>query len=420
VDIARTQRINLSAPALEEVVLEHARRGVRLQVLLRAAMVVFVVLTVVFVAPARNRTACDVVVGAYAASAIAVGVWSWRGRQSTLRFGWIALFGDLGALAALTLLAGASARVSWTADVLVNGFYLLPLMAATQLRPDVAAAVVAPTIVLYLVSSILTKSANAEPLDSILLHTLVLAALGCGSVALSWIQRSRVATITELVRARTSLLSELIGAEDRERRGLAEHLHDGALQYVLAARHDLEDARELADPDAFSRLERALGESSRLLRSAVGELHPAVLEQAGLARALRELAQNAERSGGLSVELDLEDWSPELRTSADRLLYAAARELLGNVIKHAGARSVTVDLAYRDGHGQLTVADDGCGIPAGALSASVGKGHVGLASHRTRVQAAGGSLTIEDAEPSGTIARVELPAAPAADVNGSM
>jgi two-component system NarL family sensor kinase len=239
-------------------------------------------------------------------------------------------------------------------------------------------------------------------------------------VALSWIQRSRVATITELVRARTSLLGELIGTEDRERRGLAEHLHDGALQYVLAARHDLEDARDLADPDAFSRLERALGESSRLLRSAVGELHPAVLEQAGLARALRELAENAERSGGFSVALELEDWSPALRTSADRLLYAAARELLGNVIKHAAARSLTVNLAYRDSHAQLMVADDGCGIPPGALSASVGEGHVGLASYRTRVEAAGGSLTIERAEPSGTIARIGVPAAPAANIDGSM
>jgi two-component system NarL family sensor kinase len=150
VDIARTQSINIPAPALEEVVLEHARRGVRLQIVLRAAMVVFVALTILFVAPARNRAACDVVVAAYAASTIAVGVWSWRGRPSTLRFGWIALFGDLGALAALTLLAGASARVSWTADVLVNGFFLVPLMAATQLRPDVAAAVVGPTIVVYL------------------------------------------------------------------------------------------------------------------------------------------------------------------------------------------------------------------------------------------------------------------------------
>jgi two-component system NarL family sensor kinase len=389
-----------------------------LQVLLRVVLVVFALLTIVLVAPARNRTACDAVVCLYAAWAIAVGAWSWSARPSWLRFGWVALFADLGALASLTLLAGASAHESWTADVLVNGFFLVPLMAATQLRPDITAAVVAPTVGVYLLSSILTKSANAEPWASITLRTLVLAGLGCGCVALSSIQRSRVATISQLVRDRTGLLKELIGAEDRERRALAEHLHDGALQYVLAARHDLEDARELADPDAFSRLDQALSESSRLLRSTVGELHPAVLEQAGLARALRELVDNI-ANGGLAVTLDVQSWNEALRTSSDELLYAAARELLANVVKHAGARSAEVTLVYRNGHAELTVADDGRGIPPDALSAGISEGHIGLASYRTRAEAAGGSLTITRAEPSGTIVRVWLPSAPIADVNGS-
>jgi two-component system NarL family sensor kinase len=299
--------------------------------------------------------------------------------------------------------------------VLVNGFFLVPLMAATQLRPDVAAAVVVPTVGVYLLSSILTKSANAEPWGSIALRTLVLAGLGCGCVALSWIQRSHVSKISQLVRDRTGLLAELIGAEDRERRVLAEHLHDGALQYVLAARHDLEDARELADPDAFSRLDQALSESSRLLRSTVGELHPTVLEHAGLARALRELVDNA-ANGGLAVALDVHSWSPALRTSSDGLLFAAARELLTNVVKHAESQSANVTLAYSNGYAELTVADDGRGIPVGELSACIREGHIGLASYRTRAEAAGGSLTITRAEPSGTIVRVGLPAAPIAPI----
>jgi two-component system NarL family sensor kinase len=135
-----------------------------------------------------------------------------------------------------------------------------------------------------------------------------------------------------------------------------------------------------------------------------------VLEQAGLARALRELAENAGSAGGFSVALELDRWSAALRTSADPLLYAAARELLANVVKHARAQSVNVTLAHDDGHAGLTVADDGCGIPAGALSASVGQGHVGLASYRTRVEAAGGTLTIRGGYRSGTVAHVELPA----------
>jgi two-component system NarL family sensor kinase len=403
---------------LEAAVLEHARRGVRLQVLLRGVMVLFALLTVAIVPPVHNSAGCDAIAAAYAAWAIAVGVWGWRGSAVALRLVWVALFADLIALAALTLLAGASARESWTADVLVNGFFLVPLLAATQLRPDVCAAVVAPTVAMYFLSSALTKSANVEPWDSIALRTLVLAGLAGGCVVLSWIQRSRVATISRLVRDRTSLLSELLGTEDRERRTLAEHLHDGALQYVLAARHDLEDARDLADPAAFDRLDQALGESSRLLRSTVGELHPAVLEQAGLARALRELAERTGTSGGLTVALDLDGWDPELRTPADRLLYGTARELLANVVKHADARSARITLAHNDGYAGLTVADDGRGIPDGAIDAALGEGHIGLASYRVRVEAAGGRLTISGARPSGTIARVELPVGPTTEWPG--
>ena len=160
---------------------------------------------------------------------------------------WSALFLDLGALAALTLVAGASARQSWTADVLVNGFFLVPLMAATQLRPGVCAAVVAPTVAVYLVSSILTKSANAEPWESILLRTLVLVGLGCGCVALSWIQRSRVATISQLVRDRTGLLTSWSDRGPRAPRPRRAPPRWRA-PVCAGARHDLEDARELADP----------------------------------------------------------------------------------------------------------------------------------------------------------------------------
>jgi two-component system NarL family sensor kinase len=247
--------------------------------------------------------------------------------------------------------------------MLVNGFFLVPLLAATQLRPGVCAAVVAPTVAVYVVSSILTQSANAEPWGWILLRTLVLIGLGCGCVALSWIQRSRVRTIGQLLHDRTRLLNELIGTEDRERQTLAEHLHDGALQYLLAARHDLEDARELGDARAFGRLDQALNESSRLLRSTVAELHPAVLDQAGLAEALRELADRTATTGQTDVRVELDGWDAALRTDADRLLYATARELLTNVIKHARARSVRLVLAHQHGRARLTVIDDGRGIP---------------------------------------------------------
>jgi len=401
-----------SSPQLRAAIVEQARRGLRLQALLRGLLAVFVLVTVTIVSPARNATACYVVAGAYAAWVASIGAWGWRGGAAALRLVWVTLLIDLAALGTLTLLAGASAHESWTADVLVNGFLLVPVLAATQLAPRVGAAILTPTICVYLAVSIATRTANAEPWSSLVLRTAVLIGISVGCVALSWIQRARVLRIGHLLEDRTALIGQVMSTEDRERRALAEQLHDGALQYLLGARHDLEDARERADPEAFARLELALTESSRLLRSTVAELHPAVLEHAGLARALRQLADSAATAGRPAIAVELDGWSEELRTPVDGLLYAAARELLSNVVKHADATSATITLSHQRGTARLVVADDGRGIDEPAAEHSLASGHIGLASQRARIEAAGGTLTLNGAHGSGTIALVELPYTP--------
>ncbi len=396
-------------PELDAIALAHAYDGVRLQLVLRGLLVVFVILTVAIVPPEHHALASYIVVSIYGAWAIGVTLWSERGGPNPVRFVWLALFVDVLALGGLTVLAGVAASQSWTADVLINGFFIIPLLAATQLRPRVCAAVVVPTVAMYLAVSVVTQSSNAEPWSSISLRTLVIAGLGAGCIALTRIQQSRVATIGRLVGDRTSLLTEVMTTEDRERQQLAERLHDGALQYVLAARHDIEDVQ--SDPAALDRLDEALTESSRLLRSTVAELHPAVLDRLGLAQALRDLARTTEARGGFAVTLEVDGWEEGSLGPADGLLYATARELLSNVVKHAGATAVHINLARSGELAQLVIADDGRGIPEGAVEASLDDGHIGLASHRVRLQAAGGDLSMTGASPSGTIATVDVPCA---------
>ena len=135
-------------------------------------------------------------------------------------------------------------------------------------------------------------------------------------------------------------------------------------------------------------------ESSRLLRSTAAELHPAVLEHAGLARALRQLADSAAPAGRPAIAVQLDGWRDEFRTSVDGLLYATARELLSNVVKHADASSATVTLSHERGRACLEVADDGRGIDVEAAERSLEGGHIGLASYRARVEAAGGTLSL--------------------------
>ena len=395
-------------PDVAAIRLEHAGLGVRLQVAVRGVLVVFVAATVLFVPPAHDRATCAAVAVVYTVAALGVAVWARDGGVEVARWAWLALFLDLAVLTWLTLLTGIATPQSWTADVLMTGFLLVPVLASATLRPKVCAAVVVPAVLVYLVAGIATQSANAEPWASLLLRTLVMAGVGAACVALSWIQRSRVTTIGRLVAARTELLAELTDLERRERRELSEQLHDGALQYVLAARQDLDEARDTGATEAFDRLDEALLESSRLLRSTVAELHPAVLERAGLPAAVGDLVASAAARGGFAAKLDLDGWPVDRRTPVDGLLYRTARELLGNVVKHAGATHVAVALTLLDGHARLTVTDDGVGVATADVTHRLGEGHIGLASHALRVEAAGGALTIAPAPATGTVATVEL------------
>jgi two-component system NarL family sensor kinase len=397
----------LDDPGLSRVLLNHALLGIRVQFVLRAALVVFLAVTAVAVPPARYKAGCYVVVGLYALWS-AVAFWLFRGGGvRVVRMIWITLLVDVTALGVLGLLAAASEE-NWTTDVLVTGFFIVPMLATAQLRPAVSAAVTVPTVGLYLGALIAARNANGEPWSAIFLQTSVLVGLSVGCVSLSWVQRSRVLEIAGLIRERGGLTAELVDVERAARRELAEELHDGALQYILAARQDLEDARERHDPESFERLELALRESTQLLRAKVAQLHPAVLEQAGLRRALEDLTAGAARNGQ-SVTLTVDGWNHQ-HTRVDELLYGAARELLANVAKHARAKRVIVSLGADDQWLTLTVADDGVGIPPGALERRLSEGHVGISSQRTRIEVAGGRFEVKPTDP-GTIVEVSLPAA---------
>ena len=203
--------------------------------LLRTALVVFVVVTVVVVPPGRYRIGCYVTAGAYTAWAIGLAWLSQRGGERPVRLIWLALFVDLAVLTVLSLLAGQSEQ-SWTADILVNGFFVIPMIATAQLRPIVGVAVTAPTVAVYLAASVAARHANDEPWASILLRTGVLAALSVGAVLLCSVQRSRVLTIAGLASDRTALVGRMADVEGQARRGLAEELHDGAVGQVPCRR----------------------------------------------------------------------------------------------------------------------------------------------------------------------------------------
>jgi len=128
----------------------------------------------------------------------AVGILIKAADARSMRYVWLALFVDMLTLVALTLIADRSTTTE-TANLLITGFFLIPVIAAAQLKPWICAIVATPAVLVYLLSSLAIRDDNLEPVSSVLLRTMVLAVVGLGRVLLSQLQRSRVATITRLL-----------------------------------------------------------------------------------------------------------------------------------------------------------------------------------------------------------------------------
>jgi len=141
------------------------------------------------------------------------------------------------------------------------------------------------------------------------------------------------------------------------------------------------------------------------------ELSPPVLYDLGLPAALHWLARWMLEKHSLIVRVEAEDADPEA-DSMRVLLFEAARELLFNVVKHAGVDAASVRLWQRDGHIHLCVTDEGTGFDVSPDSAPTTGTGFGLFSIRERLDSLGGGLQIESAPGRGTRVHLNVPIAP--------
>jgi two-component system, NarL family, sensor kinase len=353
--------------------------------------------------PNPQQTGFLVTLALFSAWSAAVLAWVHL-RPAGPRLALVATGVDVAAISMLAVLSGGAFSHARLA------FFLVPVAVAFRFRPLVTSVAVLVTTGAYVIQALAHPAAGQpEAHRFILTQAGYLAWVGVACVVLSMQLGRRTELATRLAEARSRLLADALEAEQRERRTLADALHDQALQNLLSARHELEEAGESVSHPALGRAEDALAATVGQLREAVFDLHPYVLEQAGLEAALRSVAQKAAARGRLELRLDLRSGA---RHADEQLVYSAARELLANVVRHADASQVSVRLQQADGELELVVEDDGRGFPEGRLAEQLANGHVGLASQRVRIEAAGGRLGIASVPGSGTRVEVRLPTTP--------
>ncbi len=347
-------------------------------------------------------TAYGVVLGCYAVSAL---LWLWLVWRLPVP-PWAAAASvtiDVAVLLVLCLVSGGA--TTWLLPV----FLLLPILLTVQESPLLTAVLGLTGAVGYLVvwSVYSARELMTGVSAAVLLQFGFLLWLAAAATLLCAVLARRSERMAVLLDIRRRLLSESKRADDRRNRELAEQLHDGPLQNLLAARLDVEEIRERHPDPALDTVYSALNESAAQLRSTVTAMHPHVLEEAGLTAALRELLRQYESREQFAVESELAEVGGP---PAQYLLYRAARELLTNVHKHAQANMVRLRLAKSDGTITLEVTDDGVGFDPRILDRCVSDGHIGLASLVIRIDAVGGAMSIDRPSGGGTRVTITVPA----------
>lgn len=200
----------------------------------------------------------------------------------------------------------------------------------------------------------------------------------------------------------------VLDAEERERRRLASDLHDGVGQMLSAALMNLNHAHEVA-PSGEETRRQLTGKALSLLNDGYDEMRslshrmmPRALLRAGLPVALEEMLSRL-NGPGLAVSFEASGLAERLPEQTETVLYRVAQEAVNNVIKHAGASRLTVQLTRDEEGVALNIEDDGRGFDTGSSKYSEG---IGMKNIVSRLALLNGTAEIHSAPGKGTLVAV--------------
>lgn len=219
--------------------------------------------------------------------------------------------------------------------------------------------------------------------------------------------------VDRLVEARTlelsALSSHLQNRAEKEKFELARTLHDELGGLLTAAKMDLSWLQSRVETPAhqerLAQLGSVLDEAMSLKRRVVEDLRPSLLDHFGLATALRAYVESACEKAGIAADIRVADEDLAVPKDIAITLFRIVQEGLSNILRHSGAKHVTLDLGATDGEYIVTLQDDGQGFdPNGAHD---GWRH-GIMGMQHRVRALAGRFALESTPGQGTTLRVAV------------
>lgn len=215
------------------------------------------------------------------------------------------------------------------------------------------------------------------------------------------------------------LSARLLRLQDEERRRLGRELHDSLAQSVMAVNLDLAQVTRSPVPldksakHALSEARKVLREMSREIRTLSYLLHPPVLDELGLASALKEYAHGFSERSGIALEIDIQPNFPRMPQEAETAFFRIVQESLANIQKHSGSPTGAIRLWNGQGRVQLEIRDQGHGMAVksggnGRVAPKASRLGVGILGMRERMAQLGGTLEVQSSA-SGTAVHATIP-----------
>jgi PAS domain S-box-containing protein len=213
-----------------------------------------------------------------------------------------------------------------------------------------------------------------------------------------------------------NLASKLTLVEQEERHRISQVLHDDLQQRLFAIKAQLSFLGDLREKDQvlpamyleLDQIQASLSETIAITRNLSIDLNPVVLHGEGLAEAMTWLAFRMKDQYGLHIDLEAKENFSQLDHHIRMLLFQSIRELLFNVVKHAGVSEAKVTLERVYGGGQVTVVDEGKGFEAEAVMKDMNIAH-GLLVVQDRLNLLGCDMEVISKPGEGTRAVIRFP-----------
>lgn len=241
----------------------------------------------------------------------------------------------------------------------------------------------------------------------------VVAAVGLGIVVLAF-GAALVIAQRRMAALQRAYGQHLLQSQDEERAWVAREVHDDVAQRIAVLRHELDlfkrdagapGAATPPDPRRLDGIAHEIEDLGVAVRRLAHRLHPATLDQGDLRLALEQLAEDARRAYGITVQFEV-GMVPDLRSSGLALVvFRIGQESIRNIARHAATATAFVAIKIENGQLVMTIRDDGKGFDP----TRTGHSGLGLLSMQERAGLAGGRTAVTSAPGKGTTVHVTLP-----------